>query len=347
MYAVQRKSVDEEPQLYDDVPVPEPRADEVRVAIKAASLCGSDLEPLTGTGSSRFEYPLVLGHEGAGVVEAVGSSVTTLQVGDRVAIHYPTTCDRCEHCLAGHDNRCRNRRSVGTHRDGTFAEYLVVPSRSAIPLADSVPFEWGSIAACAVSTPYHAVSLAEIEPGDTVVVFGLGGVGVHAVMWASFFGAGTVIAVDVVSTKLELAAAYGADVLVNSAEENVHEIIEATTDGWGADAAIECSGSPVAMKQAIESINGRNRYESGSVVSVGLQTEPISVEYWSLREGRLLVSGDHTRAELDRILHLAKTGTINLSQSITHRLPLAKFADGVSLLEDGNEPVGRIVFEMP
>lgn len=342
MLAVQKPAHDEPAQVVDDIDIPNISTDEVLIETRAASLCGSDLEVLTGEGSPRFEYPLIVGHEGAGEVVETGDGVSQLTKGDRVAIHYPTTCDRCKHCLAGRDNRCPNRESIGTHRDGTFAEYIAVPARNALKL-NEVPYEWGSVASCAVSTGYHAVEVAEVSHGDSVVVFGAGGVGLHAVRWAEYFGASTIVAADIDNEKLSLARKFGADTTINPARGDIAALVAKETNGMGADAAIECSGASAAIENAITVVNGDNRYASGSVVSVGLQIEPMSANYWDLREGKLAVSGDHTRAELRRILDLLQDEKIDLSESITHRFPLADVFEAVSLLTDGDEPVCRIV----
>jgi len=326
-----------------DVPVIEP--DEVLVAIKASGICGTDVHYHSGV-FSPYIIPLTLGHEGAGVVKEVGSDVTHIKVGDHVVIHYIISCGNCKPCLQGYDNRCRHRQSIGSHVDGTFAEYIKVPARSALKMADNVPFEWGAIAACAVSTPYHSVKISGLKVGDTALVFGVGGVGLHAVMWAKFFGAGKVMAVDVIDSKLEEAQRYGADLVVNATRDNVLEAVEKATDGWGVDVAIECSGSPKAMEQAIKAIKGRNRYATGTAVSVGLQTTPLQAEYWGLREGRLMVSGDHTRFELQQVIQLMEARKIDLSQSITHRIPLQDVNEGVELVESGREHVERVVIDM-
>jgi 2-desacetyl-2-hydroxyethyl bacteriochlorophyllide A dehydrogenase len=342
MLAVQKPSASEPARVVEDAERPTVGPEEVLVEVRAASLCGSDLEVLTGEGSPRFEYPLVVGHEGAGEVVEVGAAVSRRAVGDRVAIHYPTTCDQCRHCLAGRDNRCPNRASVGTHRDGTFAEYVAVPARNAFDLGE-VPYEWGSVASCAVSTAYHAVTVGGVSPGDAVVVFGAGGVGLHAVMWADYLGASTVVTVDVDDRKFPLARAFGADVTVDPGRDDLGAVVAAETGDRGADVAVECSGSPAAFEDAVAAVNGANRYASGSVVSVGLQTEPMSVDYWDLREGSLAVSGDHTRAELHRILRLLRRGDVDLSESVTHRFELASVFEAVDLLEAAGEPTCRIV----
>lgn len=202
------------PFIVEQVDTPTIGAYEVLVEVKAAGICGTDVYYRKGE-FSPYRVPLTLGHEGAGVVKEVGNSVTHLKVGDRVVIHYIVSCGNCEPCLQGFDNRCRYRQSIGSHADGTFAEYITVPASNALKIADHVPFEWGAITACAVSTAFHAVNISGLKVGDTVLVLEVGGIGPHAVMWAKFFGARKVVAVDLVDSKLEAAKVYGADFYVN------------------------------------------------------------------------------------------------------------------------------------
>lgn len=326
-----------------DIPIIGP--DDVLVEVKAAGICGSDVHYKKGDFSPDI-VPITLGHEGAGVVKEIGENVSNLNVGDHVVIHYVVSCGNCKPCLQGFDNQCRTRRSIGADMDGTFAEYIKVPSRSALRMKNNVPFEWGAIAACAVSTAYHAVRRSNLMVGDTVAVFGTGGVGIHAVMWAKFFGAGKVIAVDLVDSKLETSKLYGADITVNPSHEDVLKVITDETDGWGVDAAIECSGSSKALEQAIKAVKGKNKFESGTVVSVGLQTKPFQAEYWGLREGCLTVSGDHTRQELYEIIRLMETKRIDLTRSITHHVTIQKINEGIDLVESREEHVQRVVVDI-
>lgn len=343
MYAARFKEAGK-PFSVEQVEVPSIGSNDVLVEIRAAGVCGTDVHYHSGE-FAPYYIPLTLGHEGAGVVAAIGENVTHLQVGDSVIVHYIVSCGHCEPCLQGFDNRCRNRRSIGSHIDGTFAEYIKVPARSALKMNSTIPYDWGAIAACAVSTAYHAVDISGLQRGGTAVVFGVGGVGLHAVLWAKFFGGRRVIAVDPIDSKLTVAQEYGADVVLNPTRDNIPAEVKEITDSWGADVAIECSGSPAAMKQAIDAIKGNNRYESGSIVSVGLQITPIQVEYWGLREGRLLVSGDHTRYDLYRIIKLLETKKITLDKSITHHIPIHAINDGVKLIENGHEHVERVVVD--
>jgi propanol-preferring alcohol dehydrogenase len=328
----------------EDAGTPEPAADEVHVDLKAASICGSDINYLKGK-TEPADRPLTLGHEGAGVVAGTGSEIESVETGDRVAIHYIRSCGTCRPCSRGHDNRCRSRQSIGHHVDGTFAESIVVPERSVVSLPEAVPFSWGAIAGCAVSTAYHALDRANMRAGDVVTIFGTGGVGQHAVLWADSLGASKTIAVDPLDHQLAAAADYGADVTLDPSCDDVSSRVPEETDGWGCDVAIECSGSPAAMEQAIEAINGRNGYESGTVVSVGIQTEEISVGFGDVREGALLVSGDHQRGDLEEVLRLLETHVIDIGPSVTHEVDLENIHEGVDLMLDRNERIGRVVVD--
>jgi len=331
--------------VLEEVDRPTIGPDDVRVAVRAASLCGSDLHYREAESEfSPNTVPVTLGHEGAGVVTETGEGVTAVAENDRVIVNYVASCGHCEPCLAGHDNRCRNRTSIGHDVDGTFAEEIVVPERCAVPMDGDVPFAWGSIVGCAGSTAFHAVERADVAVGDTVAVFGVGGVGMHAVLWASFRGAAGVIAIDPVTARREAAREYGADLLFDPETDDVAAAIAEATDGWGVDAAIECSGSVEALSRAVDAVDGRNRFESGTVVSVGLQETPLEATYWGLREGELLVSGDHTRAELRTIANLMAAGRIDLSGSVADRIDLSEIDAGLDRMAAG-ESVGRIVVE--
>lgn len=329
-----------------DIDRPATGPSDVLVDIRAASICGSDVHHLSGDlPIDEDQRPVTLGHEGAGVVAEVGSEVNHLTPGDHVVVNYVVSCGNCEPCLKGYDNRCRNRESVGSDVDGTFAEYITIPARSAIQMPEEVPFEWGAISGCAVSTAYHAVRRADIEPDDDVVVFGAGGVGLHAVLFAARSLARTVTAVDLVDQRLEVAEEYGADVTVNPRDEDVTAVIDDLTDGWGVDVALECSGAAVAMEQAVKAINGDNRFASGTTVSVGLQEEPLKANYWGLREGQLLVSGDHTRSELREVTSLLAAGEVDLDPSIATTVKLSDIDQGIQRAGEDDALTGRIIVD--
>jgi len=335
---------EKEPLVLKDVPRPDVGPREARVTVEAASICGSDMNYMTGK-REPASVPLTLGHEGAGVTKEIGSAVDESEVapGDRVVLHYPRFCGHCEPCLRGLDNQCRNRQTTGHDSDGTFAERVVVPARNLLALPDGVPAEWGSIIGCAVTTGYHAVRRADIRWGDTIAVFGVGGVGSHAILWSDFAGAGTVIAVDLDEAQLAAASEYGADLTVNAADETVSERLNELTGQRGVDVAIECSGSPVALEQAIGAVDGDNPHATGTVVSVGVQTKPFEADWQELREGGLLVAANHSRSELRNVLDIVAERDLDLSKSVTHTVSLQDIESGFDLMRDDEERTSRVV----
>lgn len=343
MEAIRYHDVDR-PIVHEEVPAPPVGVGEVRVAIEAASLCGSDVHYR----ESESEFaprttPLVLGHEGAGTVTEVGPEVSAVSEGEQVIVHYVAACGHCERCMAGTDNRCRRRQSIGADIDGTLAEEIVIPERCAISLDPDVPAAWGSIMGCAGATAFHAVERSGLSVGDTVAIFGAGGVGLNAVRWADVRGAEAIVVVEPVPARRSAATEIGATRTV-APDADVRAAIDAVSDGWGVDVAIECSGSPDAMAAAVEAVDGRNRFESGTVVSVGIQETPMEATFWGLREGAVMVSGDHTRRELRTIADLMAAGRIDPSGMIADRIGLADVDAGLERIAAG-DVVGRLIVE--
>ena len=328
----------------EDVPDPVPGPGEVLIKVASAGVCGSDTHYRSGRIPVKAA-PLIPGHEIAGTIARLGEGVEGVSVGDRVCVHYIISCARCRHCDVGNDNRCRSRVSIGTHVDGGFAEYVVAPSRNAFSLPDSVSFEVGSILGCAVSTAYHAVS--GVETGDAVIVFGLGGVGMHVIRWARIFGAGLVIGVDVAESKLRRAASFGADVTIDGRNGDIVEQVAKLTDGYGADFAVECSGHPDSMRTAIECLHGKSVYESGKLVGVAAMMDDVHLDRpWLFREGAFVRSGDHTRRELREVIRLAETGRIDLTSSVSHRFDFGDLEHVLACLENRRDDIVRAVLSV-
>ena len=269
-----------------------PRRGEVLVRVAAAGVCRSDVHLADGTLGER-RWPMVLGHEGAGVVEAVGDEVTGVAPGDRVAFCFVPSCGRCWACRAGRRTLCepagRNGRAGmlmdGTSRlrarDGTvlqhalmvacFAQYTVVPSAGAVPLPTSVPLWQAALLGCSVVTGIGAVNRAGVRVGESVCVIGCGGVGLQAIAGARLAGAGTIVAVDVNEEKLELARRRGATHAVAAGNGNVVEEVLALTDG-GVEHAFEVVGTPSTIRQAWEVLR-----PGGTAVVVGLAPQGVEV----------------------------------------------------------------------
>ncbi len=206
--------------------------------------------------------PLTLGHEVAGVVEETGADVQGFAAGDRVCLHYLATCGLCPFCQAGTEQFCTAVQMIGKNRDGGYAEFIVIPERSVFRLPDEIPFEQGAILMCSSATSLHAFNKARLRPGETVAIFGIGGLGVSAVQLANHFGAAEVFAVDINPRKLELAERFGAIPVNASAGDPVEQLRELTR-GRGVDVALELIGLPFTMRQAVQSLAILGRRRSG------------------------------------------------------------------------------------
>lgn len=330
----------------EEVPVPEIREDEALVRVRAAGICGSDVhivfEGITPTAFT----PITLGHEPAGVVAAVGSRVEGWEPGERVSVTPFYFCGACPNCLAGHAEVCRERKVVGIHTDGALAEYMAVPARNLIPLPDGVPFEVGAIVTDAVATPFHALAdRAALSPGETVAIFGAGGLGLHAVQLARLCGAQKIFVVDVREEQLERARRAGADVTVNPGETSPVEAILDETGGVGVDVAAEFIGLGETIAQAVECV-----VSGGRVVVCGLGAEPIEIlppTVFVRKQISFLGSYGFTKRNIERLLELVSAGRLDLERSITHTFPLEEVNTALKYLHEKIEDPIRIAVTLP
>lgn len=323
-----------QPLQMQEIPIPEIGARDVLVKVKAAGVCHSDAHYRAGISPVK-PVPLTLGHEVAGVVERIGADVSNLKPGDRVCLHYNLSCGDCYHCTTGNDQFCEKALMIGHYTNGGYAEYIVVPSRNAIPLPDEIPFEQGATLMCASATAFHALRKSRLKGGETVAIFGAGGLGQSAVQLAKAFGAVEVFAVDINADKLNLAAQYDA-IPVNAKETDPVAEIKRLTNGKGVDVAIEMIGLSKTMKQALQ-IAG----VMGRVVIVGLSNQTLEIQtYTELlgREVELIGSNDHHLQELPILLDLARRGVLDTSQVVTRTIPLQ--AEAVNKTLDDLERFG-------
>ncbi len=301
-----------------EIPVPEVGPRDVLVRVKAAGICHSDVHYRAGV-SPVHPIPLTLGHEVAGVVEQVGAEVHTVKPGDRVCLHYMVTCGDCLYCSQGNEQFCTTGQMLGKNRDGGYAEYIVLPARNAFRLPEEIPFEHGAIMMCSSATSFHALRQGRVAPGDTVAVFGVGGLGMSAVQLARAFGALEVYAVDIHPRRLQMAAQFGA-VPINAAESDPVAEIRRMTGGRGVDVALDLVGLPKVIRQCIESLA-----IFGRAVMVGLTDEEVALNTYReliCREATLVGSSDHLAHELPTLIELARRGVLDLSGVITETVPL-------------------------
>lgn len=336
----------------------EPRAREVLVRLGASGVCRSDYNAVDGTTST--PWPVVLGHEGAGVVEAVGEGVTRVRPGDHVTLSWTPSCGECDECLRDLPQMCSTiwplmgsgglmdeTSRLSWNGDtvyhycflSTFAEACVVPERSCVPIAHDVPFDVACLVGCAITTGVGAVwNTAGVRPGDRVAVIGCGGVGLSALMAAVAVGAEPVIAVDATAAKVEAARELGASagvVWAGSAEATADAIRDVS--GGGVDYAIEATGRGEAMLAAVLSTRTR-----GAAVLIGIPRADTVVPLPALTiprmERRVLGSiYGSARAERDfpKILEVYRAGHLPLERLVSHRLPLEDVDRAFALMNSG------------
>ena len=301
-----------------EIPVPKIGEKDVLVRVRAAGICHSDAHYRAGR-SSMGMMPITLGHEIAGFVEKIGSKVTNVIAGDRVCLHYSITCGDCYYCSTGNDQFCDTVKMLGHHVDGGYAEFIAVPARNAIHLPDEIPFEEGATLMCASATAHHALRKGRVRAGETVAIFGVGGLGLSAIQLAKALGAIEVFAVDIKDDKLELASEYGA-IPINGNRVDAVQEIRKLTDGKGVNVGIEMIGLPKTMKQTVESLG-----VMGRAVIVGISQVPLEVNpYQTLigYEAEVIGSNDHLLQELPLLIDLARRKILDTSKVVSQNIPL-------------------------
>jgi len=320
-----------QPVQMQEVPLPEVGGGDVLVRIRAAGICHSDVHYRAGISPVK-PLPMTPGHEVAGVVERVGARVTGLKAGDRVCLHYLVTCGDCHYCTTGNEHFCVRGKMIGKHLDGGYAEYIAVPVRNAIPLPDEVSFEHAAVLMCSSATSLHALRKGRLQAGETVAVFGVGGLGMSAIQLARALGALDVYAVDINADKLEVAARYGATP-VNAAQGDAVAEIQRLTGGRGVDVALELIGLPQTMRQAVQALS-----VFGRAVWVGITDKPVTLDSYREvlgKEAEIIGSDDHLLPELYLLLEYARRGILDLSQVVTRSVPL--HADAINAVMDDLE----------
>jgi 2-desacetyl-2-hydroxyethyl bacteriochlorophyllide A dehydrogenase len=327
----------------EDRPVPEPRAGEVLVQIAACGICASDVHMFDGTLPTRGTPPFIPGHEASGVIASVGSGVDVWREGDRVAIYPGKRCGVCARCRNGEPiERCMMPSNMGIEYDGGWAEYVAVPQEALVRVPESVPLEIAAILCDAVATPFNAVlDSGGLRPGERVAVFGIGGLGTHGVMLARLGGASFIAAIDTSPAARERAKRLGADITIDPAMQKPSDAIREATGGEGVDLAIDFVGANSVLKQAVASLAIDGRAMIVGVSGDRIQLGPSAL-FAVLRNKLLSVMG-YQRAHLETLVSLVASGRLDVSGSISTRLPFEQAVEGVAILaEKRGDPV-RVV----
>lgn len=348
-----------EPLKMEEIDVELPKKGEVLVRIKATGVCHTDAFTLSGEDPEGV-FPSVLGHEGGGVVEMVGEGVTSVEVGDHVIPLYTAECGECKFCTSGKTNLCQAVRATqgkglmpdGTSRfskDGepiyhymgcsTFSEFTVLPEISLAKVNKTAPLEEVCLLGCGVTTGMGAVlNTAKVQEGDTVAIFGLGGIGLSAIIGARMAGAKRIIGIDINESKFELAKQLGATDLINPKDYDkpIQDVIVELTDG-GVDYSFECIGNVDVMRSALECCH--KGWGESVIIGVAGAGQEISTRPFQLVTGRVwrgsAFGGVKGRSQLPGIVEQYLNGEFGLQEFITHTMGLDKINDAFDLMHKG------------
>ena len=301
-----------------DVSLPEIGPSEVLIRVAAAGICHSDAH-YRGSISKIERLPVTLGHEVVGRVEKVGLDVTNVAPGDRVCVHYLVHCGSCEFCLRGLEQFCREGQMIGKHRDGGYAEFIKVPARNAFVLPDEISFESGAIMMCSSATALHALNKARLKSGESVSIFGFGGLGFSALQLARAFGCGEIYVVEINPAKFDLIRKLGAIAIDATASDPVGQIKKAT-GGKGVDVSLELIGSASTMRQAVQCLG-----VLGRAALVGLTAESMSIfPYTELinKEVEIIGVSDHLATEFPALMEFARSGKLCFPPESLHFVDL-------------------------
>jgi L-iditol 2-dehydrogenase len=311
--------------LVDDYEVPEPVADEVLIQVEACAICGTDPRIRAEGWPNHPPYgKFIFGHEYAGRIAALGAGVSRFKIGERVAVEPHKGCGSCDNCRDGLYTTCLNygnkesgHRHYGFSTNGGYAEYAVIHINCVSKIPDSMSIDEATLITTAGTSLYAIRRIGGMQVGDTVVVSGPGPIGLMGVVLSRLLGAGTIILTGTRRERLDLGLKLGADIAIHVNEENPVERILAATDGFGADAVLECSG---AVRAAVNAIDYTKK--SGRIALIGLYNEPIPVDGTKVALSNITIAG--TRAEgqrsVPRALALLSRQSIDISPLITHKL---------------------------
>jgi S-(hydroxymethyl)glutathione dehydrogenase/alcohol dehydrogenase len=354
------------PLSVEDVDLAEPGAGEVSVTLAASGVCHSDWNVITG--ATPNPLPAVLGHEGAGVVEAVGAGVTEVAEGDHVVLSWLPSCGKCFYCVQGRGVLCDVAMadmfegtlpggSLALSQNGsplyhysylsTFAERCVVPEGCCVRIRKDAPLEVAALVGCAVMTGFGAAVLrARVEPGSTAVVYGAGGVGLSAILGCRYAGARAVVAADPIPFKRETALELGATHAVDPRHDDLSALLRELTDGRGADYAFDTAGAPGVVAQAYDAVR-----RGGVVVAVGIPPvgETADLPGPSLPREEKVVTGSfygscRPHIDMPLVIDLYMDGRLDLGALVTRTFTLDEINDGFAAMNAGEVARGVIRF---
>jgi L-iditol 2-dehydrogenase len=327
MQALVRHGMGDDDIRLEEVPEPSPAPHEVKIQVKAAGLCGTDVH-----GHPAVRPPVILGHELAGVIVEVGADCSTRHVGDRVTSETTRSrCGTCRFCREGPVSMCINRTGMASNADGCFARYVTIPESSTHVLPAGVGFAAGALTEPLACATHAVIEQAGVGPGEFILVVGPGPVGLLVAWCCAILRARVVVAGTAADAeRLELAAGLGAERVINVQAEDVVQTVKSMTDGYGADTAFECSGAAAAVPPAIASLRKRGRY-----VQVGILHDSVELDFDDVFFSReLTLAGSHTSNPVSwtLALNLMAAGKLDLRRLISAELPLAEWRRAFGLV---------------
>jgi L-iditol 2-dehydrogenase len=331
--------------LTESPPIPDPAPGQVQVAVKAVGVCGSDLHYFSegGIGEARCVYPMVLGHEPAGVVRKVGAGVAGWSAGDRAVLEPALYCYHCEYCMTGHHNVCANLRFLSQPDEpGFFREFVNLPAYNLLPLPFHLSDQEGALAE-PLAVVLHSMQFASPRPGETAVVFGAGPIGLLTVVVLKLSGLTRVWSVDPVAHRRELARAVGADAVIDpGATDSAREILR-DTSGRGVDIAIDCAGKENSINHCIHAAR-----HAGRVVVTGIPTEDyIPVALHILRRKELgFYNVRRSNHDSEAALRLLTAHAKRFAPILTHARPLSDIQAAFELCEQYADGVGKLTISL-
>ncbi|MCU1658435.1 MAG: Alcohol dehydrogenase, propanol-preferring [Pseudonocardiales bacterium] len=323
-----------------EVPVPEPGMGEVRIAMRACGICGSDLHIIEGD-TRTAHLPMTMGHEPSGVVDALGAGVGSLSSGQRVVVNGLIPCGTCWQCANGRRNRCEQLCILGLGRDGAHADYFTVPAENVIPLPDEIDFALGAIITDAIATPMHAIRSSGVQKGQTAAIFGLGGLGIHAAMILQQLYQVEVVGIDVDDAALANGQRIGLSSIIDARSAQVARRVRDETGG-GVDVAFEFVGSSAVVEQGLRCLR-----PGGACIVAGVHSNRLQLglrqETLVARELTIRGSLGYTNDDISDLLRLVSTGQLVFDDTVSHTFDLDDYQVGLDTLRQQDSAAIRVV----
>ena len=324
----------------ENIPEPECNTNDVKIRITHSSICGTDLHIYKWDewAQKTLDVPLVIGHEFCGIVEEIGPGVTHYKLGQRVSGEGHITCGNCRNCRAGKRHLCQKSSGIGVHRDGAFAEYLIIPESNVWPVHDEIPSDIASFFDPFGNAVHTSLSFEMV--GEDVLITGAGPIGMMSVAICKFVGARNVVITDVNDYRLTLAKEMGATKTINISKNSISEFYPELNMTSGFDVGLEMSGNPEAFRSMLE-----HMYHGGKVALLGLLPDSTRIDWDEIIFKGLLVKGIYGREMYEtwyKMTQMLRSG-LDISQVVTHRISIDHYEDAFSIMETGE--CGKIVLE--